>query len=155
MTVWPYECLSHQGHTPPRTYQGGAVMGRLDRRTCVAVLPVVWLLAVWTVWQETTFWDDPLKASLERILVGTAETRADCERLADQHATRLADRPKQPREWRARAGNGVAGDEGAAHKASWAYRGVPGAESQREWPPALATRPDPGSVVPPAGQPDR
>jgi hypothetical protein len=105
-------------------------MGRLDRRTRAAMLPVVGLLAVWTVWQETTFWDDPLKASFERTLVGTAETRAECERLADQHATRLADRPKQPREWRARAGNVVAVYEGAQHKTSWAYRCAPGAESQ-------------------------
>ncbi len=97
------------------------------RRCCF----LAWLLVAWMLWQETTFWGEARVASLERVPVGTAETRAECERLADQHATRLTDLPKRSREWRARAGNVVAVYEGMAHKTSLAYRCQPaGAESR-------------------------
>jgi hypothetical protein len=97
------------------------------RRCCLLLL----LSGAWMLWQETTFWDEARDADLGRTLLSTTETRAECERLADQHATRLTDQPKKPREWRARAGNVVAVYEGAEHKASWAYRCVPaGAESR-------------------------
>jgi hypothetical protein len=89
------------------------------------------LSGAWMLMQETTFWEESRDADLQRTHVTTSETRADCERLADQHATRLTDSPRRPREWRARAGNVVAVYEGAEHKTTWTYRCVPsGAESR-------------------------
>ena len=82
-------------------------------------------LGAWMLWQETTYWEESRDANFARTHLSTSDTRENCERLADQHATRLTDSPKRPREWRARAGNVVAVYEGAEHKTTWAYRCVP------------------------------